>query len=129
MLRWLPVACLMILLVPGCTLVDAPLPKENQTNIAAVPAETSAFHAAGNTTATLQRTTTVSQLFPPDSAGEIARLFGFQLSQLQDIISPHSMPCPRARRHHGIDFGFYTYGAFTTMENHRPIHRTVPLRQ
>lgn len=123
MVRWLPVACLMILLVPGCTLVDAPLPKENQTNIAAVPAETSALPSMPQETptATLQRTTySQPTLSTPDSAGEICSpLFGFQLSQLQDIIStPFDAPVPGSDGgHHGIDFGFYTYGAFTTMEN------------
>ncbi len=55
---------------------------------------------------------------PPSNAQVCSPLHGFQITQLTDIVTTRfDPPAPGGEGgHHGVDFAFYSYGAFDTME-------------
>lgn len=120
---WLLSSCVLIFLISACS--------PGITNDSVEPSSTSTS-SPGSSTATLifpTRTPTDQLTSTPDlsalkspapspSSRVCSPLYGFQISQLSDILTTgFDPPAPGGEGgHHGVDFAFYTYGAFTTME-------------
>lgn len=120
---WLLTACLFGLLLGGCA-TARPSEDETQAALTALAAsQSAALPVSPTSTPTLQP---VSSPTVQPTASETATLLspvcsplhGFQIDQLTDIVAkPYNPPAPGGEGgHHGVDFSFYSYGAFTSME-------------
>ncbi len=113
--------CLLLVLAAGCS-ISKPYPANQPITAASpssspIPTQITATQSPQVPIPTENESTapTVTQ---PALSQVCSPLYGFQLVQLGEIIStPFDPPAPgQDSGHHGVDFGFYSYGAFTKME-------------
>ncbi len=120
---WLLTSCLVIFLISACNPAVPPGEMESSTT------PTPSLNGSAARPVFPTRTQTVQPPHPPASAAPeeptpapparvCSPLYGFQVRQLTDILTTKfDPPAPGGEGgHHGVDFAFYSYGAFTTME-------------
>lgn len=115
------VTCLLLILIAGCS-IHKPVPTDKPASTGfpsstPVPSQSTATPTAEETNSSTSQSNTRT-VTPPALSQVCSPLYGFQIVQLEEIISTPFDPPPPGQDsgHHGVDFGFYSYGAFTKME-------------
>lgn len=115
--------CLIALVISGCSIAteSTPVPESSPTTYLPVEIDNPPVEPSQQPTAAQDQTPVRVALTSetPTVVPEICSpLHGFQIVQLKDIIStPFDPPSPgNDSGHHGVEFGFYSYGAFSSME-------------
>lgn len=116
-------ACLVGLLLSGCATARPPNGEVETTQAAITASPTSVLPVSAAATSTFQPEPSPTDLptaseTPIELSPVCSPLHGFQIDQLTDIVAkPYNPPSPGGEGgHHGVDFSFYSYGAFTSME-------------
>lgn len=117
-------SCLILLLIAGCSQLDGfttPIPPSSSAPTWEMKTTPSIepFQQPTSTQVKTMVSPTAPSATPVDRSEICSPLHGFQLAQLEEIIStPFDPPTPGSDGgHHGVDFGFYSYGPFSSMED------------